>query len=246
MQYFGGKARIAKPLAEYLNSQLQEGQPFVDLFCGSCNVVSKIDSNRVRIANDLHYELIEMWKYASQQVKFSPDRVDEETYKRMRKDVNNIEFPAWLRGFSGFGLSFAGKWFSGFARNNRLRDYFSNALNSVKKKSEKLAGVKFSNTSYKDVTLPENSMIYCDIPYKNSVGYSVGAFNHEEFYKWAEQKQEEGLTVLVSEYSKNVPEGWEVVWQHESKKDIRNSEGVQENTIEVLMKPSTTKPKEKL
>lgn len=100
------------------------------------------------------------------------------------------------------------------------------------------------NKSYKYVALPENSMLYCDIPYKNSVGYSVGDFNHEEFYKWAEQKQSEGFTVLVSEYSKNVPEGWEIVWQHESKKRIRNSEGVQEATVEVLMTPSIMKPKD--
>ena len=235
MQYFGGKARIAKPLAAYLNSQLKEGQPFVDLFCGSCNVISKIDSNRVRVANDLHYELIEMWK-SVQKGCFNPIRISEEEYKAIKKDQNE-DYPAWLRGFVGFGLSFSGKWFGGFARNSRGDDYFSGALNSVKKKSEKLVDVKFSNKSYKDVALPENSMLYCDIPYKNSTGYSVGDFNHEEFYKWAEQKQSEGFTVLVSEYSKNVPNGWEIVWQYESKKDIRNSEGVQENTIEVLMKP---------
>ena len=50
--------------------------------------------------------------------------------------------------------------------------------------------------------------------------------------------------MLVSEYSKNVPEGWEIVWQHESKKSIRNSDGVQEKTIEVLMKPKDVKFKE--
>lgn len=235
MQYFGGKARIAKPLAEYLNSQLKEGQPFVDLFCGSCNVVSKIDPNRIRIANDLHYELIALLK-STQNGCFNPVRISEEEYKAIKKDRNE-NYPAWFRGFVGFGLSFSGKWFGGFARNSRGDDYFSNAVNSVQKKSEKLLDVEFSNKSYKDVALPENSMLYCDIPYKNSVGYSVGDFNHEEFYKWAEQKQSEGFIVLVSEYSKNVPEGWEIVWQYESKKDIRNSEGVQEATMEVLMKP---------
>lgn len=243
MQYFGGKARIAKPLAEYLNSQLKEGQPFVDLFCGSCNVVSKIDTNRIRIANDLHYELISLLKSA-QNGDFKPVRISEEEYKAIKKDQNE-NYPAWFRGFVGFGLSFSGKWFKGFARNSRGDDYFSNAVNSIRKKSEKLLGVEFSNNSYKDVVLPENSVLYCDIPYKNSIRYSVGDFNHEEFYKWAEQKQLEGFTVLVSEYGKNVPEGWEIVWQHNSKKNIRNSEGVQEATVEVLMTPSVTNPREK-
>lgn len=234
MRYFGGKARIAKPLAAYLNSQLKEGQPFVDLFCGSCNVISKIESSRVRIANDLHYELIEMWKYVKQGGSL-PDNISEVEYQTTR------EFgEPWLRGFVGFGCSFAGKYFGGYARGSEKRNYCTNAKNSVLAKMKTLKDVQLSNKSYKDVELLENSMLYCDIPYKNSVGYSVGDFHHEEFYKWAEQKQLEGFTVLVSEYSKNVPEGWEIVWQHESKKDIRNSEGVQENTIEVLMKPSTT------
>ena len=42
MQYFGGKAKIAKELSKELQSRLKEGQAFVDLFCGSCNVVSRI------------------------------------------------------------------------------------------------------------------------------------------------------------------------------------------------------------
>lgn len=238
MQYFGGKARIAKPLADYLNSQLKDGQPFVDLFCGSCNVVSKIDSKRVRVANDLHPQLIAMWKYV-QSNGILPDTISEVEYQTVRE----LGEP-WLRGFIGFGCSFAGKYFGGYARGTETRNYAANAKNSILAKMKNLVGVEFSNKSYKDVALPENSMLYCDIPYKNSVGYSVGDFNHEDFYKWAEQKQAEGFTVLVSEYSKNVPVGWEIVWQHASKKDIRNSDGVQEATVEVLMKPRDVKLKE--
>ena len=32
MRYFGGKQRISKPLCNFLNSQLKDNQPFVDLF----------------------------------------------------------------------------------------------------------------------------------------------------------------------------------------------------------------------
>ena len=46
MRYFGGKQRISKQLSQYLNSQLKDNQPFVDLFCGSCNIISKIDKDR--------------------------------------------------------------------------------------------------------------------------------------------------------------------------------------------------------
>ena len=241
MRYFGGKARIAKPLAEYLNSQLKEGQPFVDLFCGSCNVVSKINSKRGRIANDLHPQLIAMWKYVQSGGEL-PSTVKEDDYKEARHNKLG-KFSDWYRGFIGFGCAFSGDYFKGFAKSGK-RNYALNAKNSTLNKMKTMQDVQFSNKSYKDVALPENSMLYCDIPYKNSVGYSVGDFNHEEFYKWVVEKQSEGFTVLVSEYSKNVPEGWEIVWQHASKKDIRNSDGVQETTVEVLMKPKDVKLKE--
>lgn len=52
MMYFGGKQRIAKSLSEFLNNQLEPGQVFVDLFCGSCNIISNIRTDVKRYAND--------------------------------------------------------------------------------------------------------------------------------------------------------------------------------------------------
>ena len=52
MRYFGGKQRISKPLSIFLNSQLKENQTFVDLFCGSCNIISKIDDNYYEIEGE--------------------------------------------------------------------------------------------------------------------------------------------------------------------------------------------------
>ena len=46
-----------------------------------------------------------------------------------------------------------------------------------------------------------------------------------------------GHDVVVSEYLCNVPEDWEVIWKHESRKGMRNKEGEQEGTVEVLMAP---------
>lgn len=235
MRYFGGKAKIAKPLSVWLQTQLKEGQSFVDLFCGSCNVVSKIKADK-RIANDLHYELIEMWK-SLQDGSFQPFKIDEWEYKEMRKDSDNQKYPAWMRGFIGFGCSFSGKWWGGFA-TSKDRCYYTNALNTTTKKAKMLKDVVFSHGDYRGVDIPDNSLIYCDIPYKNTTKYSVGSFNHEEFYAWAIDMKRKGHNVLVSEYGHNVPEGWEVVYSIESKKDIRNKDGVQEKTIEVVMTPS--------
>ena len=229
MQYFGGKARIAKQLSEFINQRLKPNQVFVDAFCGSCNVISKVQAP-VRIANDLHKELIALHK-AIQQGWIPPDSISEEEYQLAKTQEDH------LKAFVGFGCSFAGKYFGGYARGNEERNYCSNAKQSLLKKHKTLKDVQFYSGSYLDLVIPDNSLVYCDIPYKNTTGYSVGDFNHEQFYNWCRSLKEQSCDVLVSEYKSNVPEGWNVVLEINAKKDIRNKEGIQESTVEVLMTP---------
>lgn len=232
--YFGGKSRISKPLSSFLNEYLQEGQTFLDMFCGSCNVVSKIRGGRVRIANDKHEYLISMWK-GVQEGYTLPDNITKEQYEAIRKDTSDKV----LHGFVGFGLSFAGKWWGGYARGGEGRNYCQNAKNSTLRKMETLKDVLFSNKDYKEVVIPSGSLVYCDIPYKNTTQYSkkeVGDFCHQEFYEWCKVKESEGVTVLVSEYLQNVPEDARVIFSVNSKKDIRNKDGEQAPTTEVVFR----------
>lgn len=232
MQYFGGKQRISKPLAAFLNAHLKGGQAFYDVFCGSCNVISKIDHNRDRIASDVHKELIAMWRYVQAGGEL-PDEISEEDYYHIKESGQ-----PWEKGFVGFGCSFSGKWWGGYARGGEGRSYCQNAKNSTLKKMQTMEDVILVTCSYKDINIAhKNAMIYCDIPYKNTTSYSVGQFNHEQFYTWAKMMKWKGHTVLVSEYEHNVPEGWKAVWRYESKKDIRDKEGVQQPTVEILMTP---------
>lgn len=229
MRYFGGKARIAKPLTDFLNSQLKQGQPFVDAFCGSLNVVSKIDPNRLITANDKHMELIALWQYV-QAGGVLPENISEEEYKLAKTDDR-----AWYRAFVGFGCSYSGKYFGGYARGDTKRNYATNAKNSITKKFKTIGdNVLFTCADYQELVIPQISMIYCDIPYKDSTGYSVGKFNHNEFYEWIQYRSSQGHKVYVSEYAENVPDFATVVWEHNSKKDIRNASDMQVNTTEVL------------
>ena len=233
MRYLGGKQRISKELSCFLNSQLKENQSFVDLFCGSCNIVSKIDNNRLRIANDKHYYLIEMWK-ALQNGWEMPDIVTEEDYKYIKEHKD--ENPP-LAGFVGFGCSYAGRWFEGYARSGE-RNFCLNAKNSNLKILQKIQDVIFYNEDYKDVNIPIGSLVYCDIPYKDSKPYSkkeVGIFNYNEFYQWVRDNSDK-YDIYISEYKHNVPEDFEIVWEKKSKKDLKNKNNEQEPTIEVLMK----------
>ena len=234
MRYFGGKVRISKPLSEYLNLHLKENQTFVDLFCGSCNVISQIDNDRLRIANDKHYYLIEMWK-ALQNNWEMPNEISEEEYLYIK---NNKDEKPYLTGFVGFGCSFSGKWFGGYCRDNTNRNYCLNAKNSNLKKMLNLQDVLFYNLDYQDVNIPYGSLVYCDIPYKNTTPYckkEVGTFNHEEFYQWVRNNSDK-YDIYISEYKENVPNDFEIVWELKSRKDIRNKDNKQCKTIEVLMR----------
>lgn len=233
MQYFGGKQRISKPLSKFLNSQLKENQTFVDLFCGSCNIISKIDNNRLRIANDKHKYLIAMWK-ALQKGWEMPNTITEEEYKYIKsnKDEN---LP--LTGFVGFGCSYSGKWFGGYCRNNTNRNYCLNAKNSNLKILNNIRDVVFYNLNYDKVNMPLGSLVYCDIPYKNTTKYcknEVGEFNHDNFYKWVRNNSNK-YDIYISEYKQNIPDDFKIVWEYESKKDIRNKNNQQEKTTEVLI-----------
>lgn len=51
---------------------------------------------------------------------------------------------------------------------------------------QNLQNLQISNTSYENVLINPNCnpIIYCDIPYKGTVEYKEGSFNHDTFYQW--------------------------------------------------------------
>ena len=106
MPYFGGKAKIAKELAAFINTTYLQGnnKPFIDAFCGSCNIISKIDDKRIRIANDKHKELMAMWQWVQEHgIDRLPTDVSKELYYYIKTSTT---YPDWLKGFVGFGVFF--------------------------------------------------------------------------------------------------------------------------------------------
>ena len=58
--------------------------------------------------------------------------------------------------------------------------------------------ITHSVLDYSEVPIPEDSVIYCDIPYLNTGGYPIhGGFDYERFYQWAEKQTE---PVFISSY----------------------------------------------
>lgn len=241
MRYFGGKARISKELSSFINEHYLKGnsRPFVDLFCGSCNITTKIDKNREVIANDKHKYLIAMWKEL-QNGWIPPRSCTNEQWRYVRE---NQDIKPHVSGFIGFSCSFGGRWFEGYTRGRDNkgfeRNYAEEGYKGVMKKLKDLQEVKFFNLNYDEVPLPTNSVVYCDIPYKNTIHYNkkeVGIFDHEKFYSWCKENKN-SYTILISEFEHNVPDDFEIVWRKENRKSIANKLGEFESTMEILMTP---------
>ena len=65
---------------------------------------------------------------------------------------------------------------------------------------QRLQSLQSFNLDYQDVIIPDNSIIYCDIPYNNTNCGSYNGFDHNRFYEWAKEKD----NIFISEY--NMPE----------------------------------------
>ena len=61
---------------------------------------------------------------------------------------------------------------------------------------------------YRDVEIPADSVVYCDIPYRGTSEYIAGAFDHDAFYEWALSRP---LIVFISEYV--MPDEFACVWE---------------------------------
>lgn len=70
---------------------------------------------------------------------------------------------------------------------------------------ETLKGIQITNLDYRKVEIETDSVVYCDIPYKNTAKYMTGDFNHDEFYKWARKQN----NIFISEYE--MPNDFKIV-----------------------------------
>ena len=68
----------------------------------------------------------------------------------------------------------------------------------IKTDLSRLQHLERLKNSYEEVEIKPNSVIYCDIPYENTKGYSCGDFDFKKFYDWASNQKE---LVFISSYN---------------------------------------------
>lgn len=240
MKYMGSKNRIAKYILPIMLKYRKENQYFVDLFCGGCNLIDKVQGKR--IANDKNKYLIAMWKGLQKEIKY-PERIDKELYS-VARDVYrgrkvSIEHEMYMTddlvGWIGFMGSYNGRFFDGGYSGHNVgktkRDYISEQIKNTKSQIGLIKGVNFFSNDYSKFNHKESCIIYCDIPYQNTKKYDISKnFNYDKFWEWCRKTTKKGHQVFISEY--NAPDDFRCVW----KKGVTNS----------MNQTKTKKPIEKL
>lgn len=214
VQYLGGKKRLAKHIAAVLEQHREPHARFVDVFAGSLAITAAMSGERV--ANDGCTPLITLYRAWS--IGWRPSIViDERVYQLIREKADPFD-P--LTAFAGFGLSYGGKWFGGFARDHSSgRDYARTATQSLDKYVSACKGVHWSNLDFRDIEIRPGDLVYCDPPYRGTTQYGYfDGFNYEGFVTTVQRWADMGATVFVSEYAPGSD-----TWLEVASWEIRNS-----------------------
>lgn len=228
----GSKNRIAKDLLPIITKYLTKDRWYVEPFCGGCNMIDKVKHDK-RIANDNNKYLIAMWNELCSGAQF-PKIINREFYEVVREAYNKQDksFSDSLIGWVGFTASFNGRFFDGgycggYKDGNKIREH----INNIERQIYKMYGCIFKYGNYTEMSIPNNSVVYCDPPYKDTKQYSTSKyFDHDAFWEWCRQMTAKGHDVLVSEYQ--APDDFVCVWQ----KQVTNA----------MNTKNTYKPTEKL
>jgi DNA adenine methylase len=226
MKYMGSKSRFAKELLPIILKNRTTEQWYVEPFAGGMNLIAEVQGKR--IANDSHFYLIEMWKALVNG--WIPEEFTKEQYYQIKANKNH--YPAYLVGWVGFNVSYAGKWFDAYAgtittKQGNKRNYQAEAVRNCVKQALKLQEVIFYNKSYLDLQIPEQSIVYCDPPYANTRKY-LDSINYEQFWDWVRKMSNSGHEVFVSEYS--APDDFTCVWSKQTISSISARSGNQTAT----------------
>ena len=137
-----------------------------------------------------------------------PETITEDQYQYIRanKDADPV-----LAGFVGFGCSFGGKWFGGYARNKGGTNYAAQSKRSLLKDMATLGGAEFICGDYRKVPIPPGAVVYADPPYNNTTGYNNEKFDSTEFWRAMRLLADTGHTVYISEQT--APPDFICVWE---------------------------------
>lgn len=241
MRYLGNKTRLAKELAPILTEHLDGENWYIEPFAGAFGMISNIDYPK-RIAYDKDKYIIGLMK-AVRDGWTPPEELTQDQYdlhvSYSKLSESELSERAWIptdkmMGFVGYGCSFGGKWFAGFARGGesggKPRNHVAESSRNLIKMRPKLQGIKIQAVDYLICSTGDGNVIYCDPPYSTGTKYKTD-FDHKIFWEWV-RFQSQINYVYVSEY--NAPDDFVAIWEKEHKSGIDHNAKTHKPTVEKL------------
>jgi len=196
VNYLGGKARSSKWLTGLILESTNRREVLVEPFIGGAWMAQALAPHFDKyLGSDivpdlvlLYNALLDGWN--------PPHELSREEYESLRKAE-----PSAMRAFAGFGCSFGGKWFGGYAVNQDHRNYALKAARGLMKKKAALqqTASSISCIDYKDIEIPSSAVIYLDPPYDGTTKYSaVKSWDTPKFYETLEKWCSTDAHVFVS------------------------------------------------
>lgn len=232
MKYVGSKARFSKELVPIIQRYIDDNniKVYIEPFVGGANIIDKIRCE-TRIGNDYDTLVIDLLKGYTTDLEL-PKLPSKEHYYDVRDNPNKYDkvYRSAILLFASYNARVHGGCYGAFAKTKEgnIRNYFQEAKRNFEKQLPNLKNIVFLNKDYRELEIPDNSLIYCDPPYQNGIGYKSD-FDHNIFWDWVREKSKNNI-VLVSEYE--APNDFKVLWEQPIKTHMNNRNKI--NRIERL------------
>ncbi len=217
MRYNGGKHACAREIATIIAGACGGALSYWEPFVGAANVITRPElSGLHRSGSDLDSVIISLLRHVRSGWE-PPTVISEDEYLVAKNNPNALD--AHMRAFIGYGCSFSGKYFGGYARSG-VRNYAANASNSLRKQAPLLEGIVLAVGDYASMPFGRRDIIYCDPPYAGTTRCGAScSFDTDRFWGWCLERKREGSTVFVSGFS--APAYAQEVWRKTIRDGLR-------------------------
>lgn len=219
MQYMGGKGRIGRAIAQHILAERSERLDYYEPFVGAGWVLQHMAPHFANVhAGEIQPDLVCLWQ-ALREGWDPPATLSREEYAALRSAE-----PSALRAFAGFGASFGGKWFGGYASNARGDDFVGAARRGLIAKRDRIGDVPVKAADYREWSPGPDAVVYCDPPYAGTTEYDgADPFDSTEFWRHMVKWAAAGAAVYVSEYT--APDGVaEISWERTASTSLRKDD----------------------
>jgi DNA adenine methylase len=204
MAYVGGKSKCYEHIIRVLNDPKYNEMKYLEPFIGMAHILRRVTNKKKYIASDVNENLICLLKGV--QTNEKTPFISKKKYQTLKQQTEST----FEKSLAAFTYSYNGKEFGGYTKTdkNETRNYPEERIRYYQtlKENKTFMSTKLKNCAY-NKHKPQNYLIYCDPPYKDTTDYSTN-FDHDLFWQtmrdWSKKN-----TVFISEYQ--APKDFRVV-----------------------------------